>query len=575
MRTVRVAPFAVAAMAFVTVAQGAVWAKGEQPLTVPVHVTKDDVNPGRTYSAPFLLAHPDDPNTIVGSFIELRTNRCGLIRTTDAGRTWQRAATAPALESFPFCLMPNSNIFHGPLAWGRDNTLYYALAGWDFQDGSTQLGNISVQLARSTNLGDTWETTLVRNARGKEGADLENNRPLGGIGVDSKSGKDDILYVAWQSRASGQRTGSSQVPDRPFVAVSFDGGKTFGDPVLLSAGVYTDEVRAEAFTTATTQPPAPGVPAPTTTVAPAGSKAATPNQPDNFGGRNPFVLTDGKGNAYVFWHSVTSNLTPSPSMANFLSKSTDKGKTWTTTKIAPFDPRNGLATTRLLWSPEGGPDGTLHLVQQGSDTPQVANYQTVYYRRSTDGGRTWSDRRALSDHNPRLLQGQYAPNISLAPGGRLDVAWWDTRDDRERGNDVYYTYSTDNGDTWSPNRRITDQTVNRRYGVWSNNFDMSSPPGLASTREYAMFGWDDTRLTDRAFADTATTGGGIQDIFTASVQFSALGGGSSSAAKIALAAAGGLVAVGLILVAVTVAGRRRAGPPARMAEEAADPAAVG
>ena len=562
MRKSSVVRLAIGTMAFGMLAQSAAFGQaGAAPrLTAPVHVTKDDLNPGRVYSAPFLLADPENPMTIVGSYIEFRTNRCGLIRSTDAGETWQKAQAAPALDSFPFCLMPNSNIFHGPMAWGRDHTLYYALAGWDFQDGSTQLGNISVQLARTTDLGDTWETTVVRNARGKEGPDLENNRPIGGVAVDTNSGNDDIVYVTWQSRASGQRTGSSQVPDRPFVAVSFDGGKTFGDQVLLSAGVYTDAVRAEALSTATTLPPAPGAAPVTTTTAPAGSKAATPNHPDNFGGRNPGVVVDGKGNAYVFWHSVTSNLSPSPSMANFISKSTDRGKTWTTTKFAPFDPKNGLATTRMLWSPEGGPDGTLHLVQQGSDVPDVASYQTVYHRRSTDGGQTWSARRALSDDDPKLLRGAYAPNIALAPDGRLDVVWWDTRDNRERGNDVYHTSSTDNGETWSKNLRVTDQTVNRKYGVWSNNFDMSSPPGLTSTNAFASIAWDDTRLTDPAFADNGATGGGLQDIFTTHVQFAEVGSGTSTVAQVVLAGVGGLVVVGLILLGVGAAGRRRAGP---------------
>ena len=546
-------------------------------LTKPVQATKDDLNPDRTYSAPFLLAHPDDPLLVVGSYIDLRTKRCALIRSTDGGQSWKRLEAAPAPPSYPFCLMPNSNIFHGPMAWGSNNTLYYALAGWDIQDGSTALGNISVILARSTNYGDTWTSTLVRDTRGKTGLDLENNRPVGGVAVDTTSGNDDIVYVTWQSRASAQRTGPNQVPDRSFVAVSTDGGRTFGDQVHLSGDVYANAaVRAEALQTTTTLAPAPGASTTSTTAPPPDSKAARPDLADNFGGRNPAVAVDAKGNAYVFWHSVTSNISPSPSMGHFLSKSTDKGKTWTTTQIAPFSNRNSLAT-RFIWSPEGGPDGSLHLVQQGTDRPELGSYQTIMYRRSTDGGATWSERRMLADLPAEALQGQYAPNISLAPNGRIDVAWWDTRDDPGiRSNDVYYTYSTDNGDTWSKNMRITDQTVNRNWGVWGFNFDMSSPPGIASANEHALFSWDDTRHTNPAFADNQAVGGGLQDIFTANVQFSAVGGGMSKAAKIAMAAVAGLVGVGLaLLVATTISRRRSTGPRSPAHQTGKTPAGVG
>ena len=101
----------------------------------------------------------------------------------------------------------------------------------------------------------------------------------------------------------------------------------------------------------------------------------------------------------------------------------------------------------------------------------------------------------------------------MAPNGRVDVTWWDTRDTPVPGtqtNDVYYTSSFDNGETWGRNARITDQSISRRYGVFLNNFNMSAPPGLASTNAYAVLGWDDTRLTDPNFPDNAAVGGGCR-----------------------------------------------------------------
>ena len=58
------------------------------------------------------------------------------------------------------------------------------------------------------------------------------------------------------------------------------------------------------------------------------------------------------------------------------------------------------------------------------------------------------------------------------------------------------TTSSDNGVTWSANLRVTDKPIDRRIGVWSTNFDINSPPGLAQAKEYTMLAWDDTRNTD-------------------------------------------------------------------------------
>jgi hypothetical protein len=139
----------------------------------------------------------------------------------------------------------------------------------------------------------------------------------------------------------------------------------------------------------------------------------------------------------------------------------------------------------------------------------------------------------------------------------VEIAWWDSRNDPGyRANDVYMTTSTDNGVTWSPNRRVTDQPIDRRIGVWSTNFDITSPPGLATAKEYTMLAWDDTRNTDTSAPDARSLGGGIQDIYVSAVQYEALGGGTSRAAKMALAGVVGLLTVGLALMAVAMVGRR-------------------
>jgi hypothetical protein len=517
-------------------------------MTKPVQATKADLDPARTYTSPSIAVDPEDSNVIVMGEVEARSRRCGLMRSTDAGQTWTKLDASPATPSFPDCFVISGNVDMAPIAFGRHHTLYYALSGFDDGDGGQNSGNISVLLARSTDLGDTWTTTVVRNARGKTGADAETSRPVSDLAVDT-SGPTDIVYVAW--RADYRQTSSpNATPREADVAVSTDEGKTFGPPVNVGAPAWAQpSIRQAALATITTvagaAPPA------------AGSKAATPDQPGNFGSSNPSLAVDRKGKVYVSWPAAYTNISPTPLPAIWLSTSTDHGKTYTASAVTPF--KAGLSTfgtQRLRWSPAGGPDGTLHVVYEGTTQPTVSGATDAFYERSTDGGKTWSTPRALNDDDPKAIYPQNSPNLSIAPNGRIDVVWFDGRNDPGiRAQDVYMTSSTDNGATWARNIRVTDQLINRRIGIWGNGYDVAVPPGVASTDTFAVIGWDDTRNFDQL-----TQG---QDLYTSEAQFAKLGGGASKTAKAALVAVGAIAVLGLILLVVSVATRARPTPPAK------------
>lgn len=578
---------ALAGVALVALAQGVAGAAPDKaplgPPTQPVHVTQGDEDPLRTYSGPFMAVDPRNSDNVVASFADFRTRRCGLMRSTDGGTTWRKLDASPAPESYPSCNANNSNVFQAPLAFGRNSTLYYGLTGWDVQDRAVGSGgNVSILLARSTDLGDTWQTTIVRNARGNEGEKVEHNRPVGSVVVDSKSGSDDIVYISWQYSTPFVVAPNAN-PIRPVVAVSTDGGRNFGEPVNIAEPVWADPAnrqKALASPSATTTSTVPG--ATTTTIArPEGSRAAQPDQAANFGGRNPALTVDNKGNAYALWFNTGANLSPGVVTGEWVSKSSDGGKTWSTTQAGPMTAYTG-GVGRIAWSPGGGPDGTVHIVSHvrpsvtAQDLGGIAAAFDVVHKASTDGGRTWSQPKTITDDDPSQMHVQIIPMISVAPNGRVDVAFWDTRSDPGiRGNDVYYTYSNDDGKTWSKNMRITDRTIDRKFGVWGNNFDMSSPPGIASTNAYAIFGWDDTRATDPAAPANAGLGAGVQDIYTAAVQFEVVGGGTSSTVKIVLAGVIGLLVVGLVLLAVGLNQRDPSrGPTRKPAARGKAPASV-
>lgn len=516
-------------------------------LTQPVQVTKGDVDPARTYTSPSIAVDPENPLNVVMGFVEARTRHCGLMRSADGGETWKRLEASPSTPSFPFCFVISGNVDMIPVAFGRHHTLYMGLSGYDDGDGGVNNGNVSVLLGRSQDFGDTWTTTVVRSARGKQAPDTETARPVSDVVVDTHSGSEDVVYITWRAEYR-TTTAPNLQPRLPLVAVSRDAGKTFAEPVNVASPAWSQSAaRAEALKTTTTLP---GTTPPTTP--PAGSRAAQPDQPANFGGSNPSLTIDDKGNVYVAWVTHSSNITPAPVPAIWLSKSTDGGKTYTASAITPF--QQGLSTfgtERLRWSPQGGGSGTLHLVYEGTSAPTVANATDTFYQRSTDGGQTWTPGKLLNDDDPKAMAYQNSPNIGIAPDGRVDVAWWDSRNDTGiRSHDVYYSSSNDNGTTWSKNLRLTDRVVDRRIGIWGNGFDVSVPPGIASTDKLVVVGWDDTRNGSQL---TQT-----QDLFTVDVQYASVGGGTSTGAKAALAAVAGIGVVGLILLLASRFARRPA-----------------
>jgi hypothetical protein len=81
----------------------------------------------------------------------------------------------------------------------------------------------------------------------------------------------------------------------------------------------------------------------------------------------------------------------------------------------------------------------------------------VMFAKSTDGGLTWGFPTQIND-DPVTTNTQWFGTMSVAPNGRIDAVWLDTRD-APPGTDwsaLYYSYSTDQGDTWSVNEKLSD-----------------------------------------------------------------------------------------------------------------------
>ena len=513
---------------------------GPMRVTSAVNATRTDVNPHRTYATPVIAVDPENPKHVVAVATEIRSRTCGFVRSTDGGRTWARPEASPSLDAYPFCFQTEPGPAQAVVAFGRGGAVYYGYAGWDTGDtlsdwpigqGGGWRGNVSVILSRSNDLGDSWQTTIVRNARGLQGDAQENNRPVSTLVVDTTSGAEDIVYVGW--------TATRRDRNRPMAAVSRDAGRTFSEPIDLTGGYFDDESVRQGLARAAKMERTPPVPA------------------IDFSW--PALTLDGDGNLYSVW---AARLQRGPQLDNsgtYVSRSTDGGRTFTVRELSPIP--DVLYYPVLAWSAQGGAQGTLHLVYE-REGPQKAKWvQDIFHMRSTDRGDTWSRPTMLNDDGkPENLVGQFHPNVAVAPNGRLDVAWWDFRNDGGNfANDVYLASSPDNGTTWSPNVRVTDRSIPRRIGVWYGNADIRQAPGMVATEDFTVGAWDDTRNGDETNQS--------QDIYSAAVQFGRLAPSTPPAAEYGLAAASGVAAFGVVLLVVSSVRRRR--EPERSGREGA------
>jgi hypothetical protein len=86
----------------------------------------------------------------------------------------------------------------------------------------------------------------------------------------------------------------------------------------------------------------------------------------------------------------------------------------------------------------------------------IGKFNGVYLNYSDDKGKTWSQPKRVDQFNgDRCFI--MTPSIAINKNGILGIAWYDRRNDPERKkNDVYFSMSTDGGDTFSGDNRITE-----------------------------------------------------------------------------------------------------------------------
>ena len=81
----------------------------------------------------------------------------------------------------------------------------------------------------------------------------------------------------------------------------------------------------------------------------------------------------------------------------------------------------------------------------------------MMFVRSTNGGQTFSAPRRINDDPVDHTKWHWFGTFSLAPNGRIDSVWLDTRNAANNtDSQLFYSYSTDGGTTWAPNIAVSN-----------------------------------------------------------------------------------------------------------------------
>jgi hypothetical protein len=484
-------------------------------LAAPPNVEPDvqatlDATPTRTHEGPGIAVNPTNSSTVVLSEIDMQNRRCLTHISSDGGHTWADGAS-PQNSDYVNCGPQNGNFFNTgsntALAYDATGNLYYAFSAATASDGDSR----SILLGRSTNNGQSWTTTVVYQAPGSTDPDKADVNYQPSVTVDSGV-KPARIYVGFTKTFSFDLNKL----DASFVATSTDGGSTFGAPVSVSAAGYN------------------------------------------------LSMVVWKGNLYAFYRESTP-FPPPAAPKLYMATSTDHGASFVATVIDPgamrsssptaaVDPGNG--TLIIAWYDN-------HLAASG------AVEDDVFVKHSTDLGKNWTAAVPVSPTKPSGTQNvnQLYPVISAAPDGRVDVVWYDYRNDPfpipDKASasylgqiaDVYSASSTDDGATFGAAVRLTDHPIDRRIGTWNGQYFYVMPPAVASSNAGVYAAWSDTRNGN---PDTQA-----QDIFTTRVDIpaaaTASASGSIDARYLLIGAETLLLGLGLGLLIAALGMRRRRG----------------
>jgi hypothetical protein len=205
------------------------------------------------------------------------------------------------------------------------------------------------------------------------------------------------------------------------------------------------------------------------------------------------VCVGANGAVYVSWGSYQYG-------GIMFSRSVNGGDTWSNqTLVTTTDFVNAEIEPNLLVFAygamavdlSGGPhNGRLYMVL----TDAAANETDVWLIYSDNGGQSWSNRMRMDDEQASFPVDQFHPWISVDEEGRVWVVFYDRRNDPNGLlMDLYFTVSTNGGQSWRLNERITTVSSDPGAGTLDAGL-IGEYIGWDARGGKALAVWTDTRL---------------------------------------------------------------------------------
>lgn len=397
-------------------------------------------------NSPTLVRNPTNlANLALSNRIDDPAYSCALRVSVDSGATWA-VTTVPfpvGEELPPRCFAPD-------VAFTADGRLYVVFATL------VGLGNTphAIWLSESTDGG-----RILSSPR----------RVLGPLAFQVRLAVDPeragVLFLTWL-QATSVATLGFRAPGNPIDFVrSDDGGVTWSPPGAVNAPSRTMVV------------------APSPAVGPDGSLLCA------------YLDLEGDSLDYLGAHQGQGGPPYAGTWQLIVARSTDGGRSWRDTVVdADLVPTQRIVVY-LPEFPSVAVDrarGRVYVAYQSA----FLGDSDVYLWTSHDSGARFGSRVRVNDTPPHDGTDQYLPALAVAPDGRLDVLYYDRRDDKANlANEVSLQWSTDGGRTFSRRVKVSDRSFDSRIGFGSVRglADLGSQLALVSTNDAALAVWTDTR----------------------------------------------------------------------------------
>lgn len=437
---------------------------------VPVNAGSRDQGDISANNSPSLAMNPRRAaNLAIVNRVDSPRYTCGLHVSQDGGTRWSSLDLPIPRGEQPKCFAPD-------VTFASDGTMYVSYVTLA---GTTNEPN-AVWLVRSTDGGRTLSApTRVSGPRAFS------------VRLTTDPQRPKRVYLTWlQPEMIGLYLFSGS-NNRIVVTRSDDGGRRFGKPARASAPERTRVL------------------APSPAVGPDGAL---------------YVLFLDVGDDRLDYEGGHNSSGGPPYEGRFslvLGRSTDSGATWQESLVddGVVPTRRFIAflppTPSLAVDPDSG--RIFVAFEDGRNRPS-----DVYVWSLARDEARWEGPRRVNDTDDDDRTTQYLPKLAVAPGGRLDVSYYDRRDDpRDVRNHVSVQSSFDGGESFTAHVKVTDRSFDSRIGAGSENGlpDIGSRIALASRPDAVLAAWTDTRAgtvdsnkQDIAFARAAVDdAGGLPD----------------------------------------------------------------